>query len=89
MLLAIDQGRTGTTCLVFDLQSELIGRAYREFMGAALLAGVGAGLLTLDQVSRIGSERARYEPSMDADEREIPLDGWHRALERSRGWASE
>jgi glycerol kinase len=31
MLLAIDQGTTGTTCLVFDLQGECIGRAYREF----------------------------------------------------------
>jgi len=31
MLLAIDQGTTGTTCLVFDLQGECIGRGYREF----------------------------------------------------------
>src|SRR4051794_6943460 len=31
MLLAIDQGTTGTTCLVFDLGGELVGRAYREF----------------------------------------------------------
>src|SRR3954462_7988557 len=31
MLLAIDQGTTGTTCLVFDLDGELIGRGYREF----------------------------------------------------------
>src|SRR3954470_24821495 len=31
MLLAIDQGTTGTTCLVFDAQGELLGRAYREF----------------------------------------------------------
>ena len=31
MLLAIDQGTTGTTCLVFDLQGELLGRAYHEF----------------------------------------------------------
>jgi glycerol kinase len=31
MLLAIDQGTTGTTCLVFDGEGELIGRAYREF----------------------------------------------------------
>ncbi len=31
MILAIDQGTTGTTCLVFDGQTELIGRAYREF----------------------------------------------------------
>ena len=31
MILAIDQGTTGTTCLVFDADGELIGRAYREF----------------------------------------------------------
>jgi glycerol kinase len=30
-ILAIDQGTTGTTCLVFDEQAELIGRAAREF----------------------------------------------------------
>jgi glycerol kinase len=58
-------------------------------MGAALLAGVGVSALTLDQVTRIGEERARYEPAMGDDERESLLDGWHRALERSRGWASE
>src|SRR6266540_5085073 len=31
MILAIDQGTTGTTCLVFDETLELEGRAYREF----------------------------------------------------------
>src|SRR3954447_16987473 len=31
MLLAIDQGTTGTTCLVFDHEGELLGRGYREF----------------------------------------------------------
>jgi glycerol kinase len=30
-ILAIDQGTTGTTCLVFDEQAEQIGRAYKEF----------------------------------------------------------
>ncbi len=30
MILAIDQGTTGTTCLVFDERAELVGRAYRE-----------------------------------------------------------
>jgi glycerol kinase len=30
VILAIDQGTTGTTCLVFDEQGEPIGRAYRE-----------------------------------------------------------
>jgi glycerol kinase len=54
-------------------------------LGAALLAGVGAGLLTLDQVSRTGDELARYEPRMSADRRESLLEGWHDALARSRG----
>src|SRR5438445_6749609 len=30
MILAIDQGTTGTTCLVFDERAELVGRAYGE-----------------------------------------------------------
>jgi glycerol kinase len=30
MILAIDQGTTGTTCLVYDERAEPIGRAYRE-----------------------------------------------------------
>ena len=31
MLLAIDQGTTGTTCIVFTTDGEVLGRAYSEF----------------------------------------------------------
>jgi glycerol kinase len=31
MILAIDQGTTGTTCLVFDRAGQIAGRAYSEF----------------------------------------------------------
>jgi glycerol kinase len=31
MILAIDQGTTGTTCLVFDAEGRIVGRAYSEF----------------------------------------------------------
>jgi glycerol kinase len=31
MILAVDQGTTGTTCIVFDERAEPVGRAYREF----------------------------------------------------------
>jgi glycerol kinase len=57
--------------------------------GAALLAGVGASLMTLDGIAGIVSEEARYEPRMGQDERESLLAGWHRALERAGGWASD
>jgi len=30
VILAIDQGTTGTTCLVFDERAEPVGRSYRE-----------------------------------------------------------
>ena len=50
---------------------------------------MGASLLTLDQVGKMADVRARYEPRMGEDEREALLDGWHRALERSRGWVRQ
>jgi glycerol kinase len=31
VILAIDQGTTGSTCMVFDADAEVIGRAYSEF----------------------------------------------------------
>jgi glycerol kinase len=31
VILAVDQGTTGTTCIVFDEQGAIAGRAYREF----------------------------------------------------------
>jgi glycerol kinase len=31
VILAIDQGTTGSTCIVFDERGEITGRAYREF----------------------------------------------------------
>jgi glycerol kinase len=58
-------------------------------LGAAFLAGVGAGAWTLDRVQKQWRERTRYEPAMGADQREELLAGWRRAVERSRGWTME
>ena len=54
--------------------------------GAALLAGVGTGLITLTAAQDMGGESGRYEPRMGDEQREGLLAGWHRALERARGW---
>ncbi len=56
-------------------------------LGAALMAAVGVGMTTLDDVRTGGEPQAAYDPQMGQGERESLLDGWHRALERSRGWA--
>jgi glycerol kinase len=58
-------------------------------LGAAYLAGVGTGQLTLDRVRTSWRARARYEPLMDGDQRGTLLAGWRRALERSRHWVTE
>jgi len=57
-------------------------------LGAAYLAGIATGRWTAAQVAEMWREAARYEPHMGADEREALLSDWHRAVERSRGWAS-
>lgn len=49
-------------------------------LGAALLAAVGTGALTLDEVGRMQPERRLYEPSMSTDEREWLWHGWRKAV---------
>jgi len=55
-------------------------------MGAAFLAGVGAGLWkTADLAGRWRLER-RFAPSPGSPSRAAGYAGWRRAVERSRGW---
>ncbi len=57
-------------------------------LGAAYLAGIATGRWSGQQVDEMWREAARYEPRMRAGEREALLADWHRALQRSRGWAA-
>jgi glycerol kinase len=57
-------------------------------LGAAYLAGVGTGRWTLEQLRAGWREKRRHESAMSEDQRETLLAGWHRALERARGWAA-
>ncbi|MCW2991374.1 MAG: glpK, partial [Solirubrobacterales bacterium] len=53
-------------------------------LGAAYLAGVGAGLWSQDRVASSWRARSRYEPTMSADHRDTLLAGWHAAVHTSR-----
>ena len=55
-------------------------------LGAAYLAGITTGRWTEEDVRANWREAARFEPEMDEDRRRALLEGWGRALERSRGW---
>ncbi|MBN8870655.1 MAG: glycerol kinase GlpK [Solirubrobacterales bacterium] len=56
--------------------------------GAACLAGLGSGTWSIDQIRGMYKPAARYEPKMSRDQAESLLSEWHRALERSRSWAT-
>jgi glycerol kinase len=57
-------------------------------LGAAFLAGLGAGVWTsLDEVAGVWQLDRRFEPRMGVEERTRLLTGWRAAVERSAGWA--
>jgi glycerol kinase len=88
--LKADGGATANGWLM-QFQADVLGApvvvpevAETTAFGAAALAGVGAGVWTLDRVGKSWRERARYEPRIGEGEREELLAGWRRALERAR-----
>jgi glycerol kinase len=59
-------------------------------LGAAYLAGLGAGLWrSLADVGRRSAIERTFTPTMDAATRAARCAGWRRAVERARGWAGE
>jgi glycerol kinase len=85
MILAIDQGTTGTTCIVFDEQGRPRGRAYSEF--EQHFPRPGWVEHDAEEVRKMWREAARYEPRMGEAERQELLGRWREALARSRGWS--
>jgi glycerol kinase len=90
--LRADGGATANRWLM-QFQADVLGRpvvvpelAETTALGAAYLAGVGAGLWSVDEVSGLWREAVRYEPGMGEDERSALLQEWRRAVDRSRGW---
>jgi glycerol kinase len=93
--LKADGGATANGWLM-QFQADVLGVpvivpevAETTALGAAMMAGVGAGLFTESDAATLWRERARYEPQIGEVERERLLAEWHRAVERSRGWAGE
>ena len=57
-------------------------------LGAALLAGLGVGVYaTAEETAQLWKRDLIFEPKMTAERRGELLAGWHRAVERSLGWA--
>ena len=57
-------------------------------LGAALLAGLGAGVYAdLAETAAVWQKDLVFAPEMDEATRKFNMDGWHRAVERSLKWA--
>jgi glycerol kinase len=95
-LLRVDGGGTANGFLM-QFQADQLGipvetSAVRETTarGAAFLAGLAVGFWPgLDALAEIARPGRRFEPAMDAAERERLHAGWLRALERAKGWSDE
>lgn len=56
-------------------------------LGCALLAGLAVGVYSsLEDTAVAWQKDLTFEPGMDAVSRRTHLRGWHRAVERARGW---
>jgi glycerol kinase len=58
-------------------------------LGAAYLAGVGAGLWSTGAVAERAAIERTFSPSLPPDTRTRRHEGWRRAVERAKGWAAE
>jgi glycerol kinase len=59
-------------------------------LGACFLAGLATGVWSsADEVAATWALDRRFEPRMDAAERDRLVARWQRGVERARGWASE
>ncbi|UCH86537.1 MAG: glycerol kinase GlpK [Dehalococcoidia bacterium] len=94
--LRVDGGAAAND-LLMQIQADILGRevvrpAVTETtaLGAAYLAGLAVGFWQ-GQDDLAGKWRVdkRFQPRMDTSQREELYQGWKRAIERAKGWATE
>ena len=89
--LRVDGGASANDFLM-QLQADLLGIPVERAavlettaLGAAYLAGLGAGLWTPADLAGMWKVDRVFEPSMSEDRRQALRAGWKQAVERSRG----
>ena len=77
-----------------QLQADLLGIPVRRprqtettALGAAFLAGLGAGVWTEADLARLWKLDREFEPKMSRDQADSLQARWRQAVERSRSWA--
>lgn len=90
--LRVDGGATRNN-LLLQLQADLLGVPVLRprctettSLGAALLAGIGAGVLDKGSAAASWALDRRFRPGMADSRREELCRGWRRAVQLSLGW---
>ncbi len=93
--LMVDGGATANDYLM-QFQSDILGvevdrPAITEStaLGAAYLAGLKAGIWTLDEIKKVRQTQKKFTPSIDESRREKLYKGWQEAVKRTFNWTKE
>ncbi len=92
--LSVDGGASQNGFLM-QFQADILGRGVRRpevfettALGACYLAGLAVGVWSgTEEIRRLWRCGRRFDPGMDGDTRRRLLDGWHKAVGHSLGWA--
>lgn len=95
-ILRVDGGASASD-LLMQIQADLTGLTVERpeniettALGAAMLAGLGAGLwVDVGELSAIRTVERVFEPSIDDTRRKARMAAWNSAVGRSGKWASE
>ncbi len=94
-VLRVDGGASANNFLM-QFQSDVLNATVMRprviettAMGAAMLAGRAVGYWTDADLKDIQAVDREFTPQMDERERMALLNNWRRAVERSKGWATE
>ncbi|MFH6982998.1 glycerol kinase GlpK [Marinoscillum luteum] len=93
--LMVDGGATNNNYLM-QFQSDILGvevdrPAITEStaLGAAYLAGLHAGVWTLDEIKKVRKTDRKFAPGITKTERDHLYKGWQKAVQRTFDWAKD
>lgn len=93
--LRVDGGASSNDFLM-QFQADILGREVvrpanveSTAMGAAYLAGIGAGMWTQDTLKQLQPNSTTFRPRMEGKTRKKLYQGWKKAVQRSMHWIDD
>lgn len=93
--LRVDGGASANNLLmqfqadILDVEVERPKITETTALGAAYLAGLASGFWTMEEIDQKWQLDNRFQPNMQASERNDLYKGWKKAVERTMGWEDQ